>query len=75
MIMKKICYTIDGRLHIVHPVPKANIEKLLGPLTDDEYRNHIYEKSIPTNAKNVREIEDSEIPNNRTFRNAWEYQE
>jgi hypothetical protein len=72
MIMKKICYTIDGRLCIVHPVAKANIEKLLGPMTDDEYRAHIYEKSIPLNAENVTEIDDADIPQTRTFRDAWE---
>lgn len=72
MKMKKICYTnTDGILCIVHPVAKEDIERVIGEMTDEEYINHIYDRSIPSDALNVREIDDIEIPNGRYFRNAW----
>ncbi len=70
--MNKICYVnSEGNLCIVHPVSKENIEQILGEMTEQEYRDHIYITSIPNDAQNVREIDDLEIPDGRYFRNAW----
>lgn len=71
-LMKKIIYTrTDGGLSVVIPAPKSSIERMLGPLTDEEYELHVKTKSIPTDAINPRDVDDSDIPNNREFRNAW----
>ena len=70
--MKKIIYTnTDGAVHIVIPTAKENIEQMLGPLTQQEYEDHIYERSIPAGSTKVRVIDDSDIPTTREFRNAW----
>lgn len=69
----KIIYTRpeDGGVSIVIAAPKANIEKILGPLTQEQYEQHVMERSIPADAINVRFISDEDIPANREFRNAW----
>lgn len=70
--MKRIIYTTpEGTVSIVHAAPKDRLELVLGPLTDDEYREHVYARSIPAEATNVREIDDEDIPADREFRNAW----
>lgn len=71
--MKKIIFTRnnDKGLSIVFPMPKHKIEEILGPLTDQEYRDHIYERSIPADAIKVREIDDSIIPQDWTHRDSW----
>ena len=70
--MKKIAYLRpDGGVSIVIPVPKETIEKTLGSLTDAEYEAHVRDRSIPKDAVSVRDIEDDEIPQDRSFRNAW----
>lgn len=70
--MKKIAYTAaDGTTAIVIPSPKDRIEKILGPLTEQEYEAHVLARSIPPDATNVREIDDEDLPVDREFRNAW----
>lgn len=70
--MKKIAYTeLDGSVSIVIPVAKTEIERILGSLTDEEYVNHVKEKSIPAHAQNVVDIDDLNIPSTREFRAAW----
>lgn len=69
--MNKILYTRpDGGVSIVVPAPKESLEQVLGPLTVKEYSEHVYRKSIPEDAINIREIEDTDLPD-REFRNAW----
>lgn len=71
-MMKKIVYTgSDGGVCIVHPAPKQDLEKVLGPLTQQEYEAHIRERSIPHDAINPISIEDADIPSDRYFRDAW----
>ena len=69
----KIMYTRpeDGGVSIVIAASKEDIEKVLGPLTQEEYEAHVIERSIPANATRVKRIEDSGIPADREFRNAW----
>lgn len=70
--MKKIAYQRpDGGTSIVIPSPKSDLEKVLGPLTDQEYEAHVRERSIPDDAINVVDIDDSALPPSREFRNAW----
>lgn len=70
--MKKIMYTRpDGGVSIVIPAPKEALERILGELTEERYRNHIWYGSIPYDAIEPRFIEDDAIPADREFRNAW----
>lgn len=47
--------------------------KLLGQpkLASKDYMAHVMAKSLPADVETVIEVEDSEIPADRTFRNAW----
>ena len=69
----KIAYTkpVDGSLSIVIGSPKESIEKTLGTfLTNTEYSELIW-KTVPEGSINPRQIDDSDIPSSREFRNAW----
>lgn len=69
--MKKLIYTRDdGGISIVWPVPKAQLERTLGALTEEEYKAHVVARSIP-DGKAYREVDDSELPADREFRDAW----
>lgn len=71
--MKKLVYTrTDGGVSVVIPAEKSAIEKVLGPLTEKEYEAHVRARSIPADAVNVRDIDESDLPASREFRNAWE---
>jgi len=72
--MKKIIFTRpeDGGVSIVCPAPKSSIEQMVGSLTDEQYEALVMERSIPENAINVREIEDTDFPTVDGFRDAWE---
>lgn len=73
--MKCIIYkNTDNQLSIVHPAPKENLELILGKLTDEEYEKHVWDKSVPADAINAKYIDANELPQDRTFRNAWEMQ-
>jgi hypothetical protein len=70
--MNKIVYTrADGGVSIVVPAPKEILERVLGPLTNEEYQQHVISRSIPSDATNVRSIEETDIPSDREFRGAW----
>lgn len=69
--MKILYTTVDGKIAIVHAAPKEHLERVLGPLTEQAYKNHVWERSIPANAIGPREIDESEIPASREFRDAW----
>jgi len=70
--MKKILFEDnEGRLCLVIPADKKSIERTLGTLSDAEYEAHVKERSIPKDAKKVRDIEDKYIPTTREFRGAW----
>lgn len=71
--MLKFTYTsADGNLCVVHARAKADIEKFLKKeLTDKEYYDHVYERSIPADATNVVQITEDDLPESRVFRNAW----
>lgn len=63
--MKKIIYTRpDGGICVVHPVYKKDGEL-------EVEMSVVLEKSVPPDATNVQVVEESEIPTDRSFRNAW----
>jgi hypothetical protein len=67
--MKKIIYTRqDGALSVINPV--RNTHPRLEDLTDDEVLQRAM-KDIPQDAINPQIVDESEIPKDRTFRNAW----
>lgn len=69
--MKLIYTRPDGGVAIVSVVSKESVEDVLGSMSDEDYMNHVYKVSIPKGAVNVREIEESDIPDSREFRDAW----
>lgn len=71
--MKKIIYKLtDGKVCVITPASKESIEKVLGPLTEAEYTQHVIQKSIIDKGISAyRFIEDTDIPSSREFRDAW----
>ena len=73
--------TPDGGVAVVIAAPKENLAPLLGrlneetglfELSDEAYRAHVIERSIPPEASAVAELPDDwQPPEDRTFRNAW----
>jgi hypothetical protein len=63
----------DGGVNIVNAAPKERLELVLGALTDDEYRAHVVERSIPADALDLHELPEDWAPPDvdRTFRDAW----
>lgn len=68
----RFMYSTD-RLHIVNAAPKEQLERVTGPLTDKEYEDFVFARSIPDEAMNVVKLPDDWTPpdTDRTFRNAW----
>lgn len=67
--MKRIVYTRpDGGMSVVVPTG-AFIEKFS---SEEEAMVAVQDRSVPPEATDVRLVEESEIPADRTFRNAWE---
>jgi hypothetical protein len=74
MMILRFAYTRpDGSLSIVIAAPKVKLERVLGPLTDQNYRAHVVARSIPADATDVHELPDTWAPSDtdRTFRDAW----
>ena len=70
--MRKIIFTnTDGGLSIVHPVCNTVGETLT---TDAEIEQRSWNK-LPVDAVNPVFIDESAIPTDRTFRDAWEHGE
>lgn len=66
--MKKIIYMRpDGGLSVVHPIRNTHGETLK---TDEEIEQRAWNK-LPTDAINPQWVDESVIPTDRTFRNAW----
>ena len=71
--MQKIIYTRadDGGVSIINPSPKERLERVLGTLTEAQYEEHVWTRSVPDDAIDPRYIDDLDIPPSREFRNAW----
>ena len=68
--MRKIIFTnADGGLSVVHPVRNTIGETLI---TDAEIEQRAWDK-LPVDAINPVFVDESVIPTDRTFRNAWEH--
>lgn len=66
--MRKIIFTrSDGGISVVHPVRNTLGETLT---TDAEIEQRAWDK-LPEDAINPQFVDDTEIPTDRTFRNAW----
>jgi hypothetical protein len=62
----------NGKAVICQTAPKEDLERVLGPLTDDAYEAHVMERSVPDDAKDIIFlIDDMAIPLSREFRDAW----
>jgi hypothetical protein len=69
--MKKILFkNKENGVSIVIPATKSKIEEVLGPLTNEEYEAHVVKRSIPDGTP-YRFLEDTDIPLDREFRDAW----
>lgn len=61
----------DGGVAIITAAPKEHLERLLGPMTDAQYRDHVLDRNGITEG-DVVELPDAEaVPDDRTFRDAW----
>lgn len=69
----KYAYSLpDGSVSIVIAAPKTDLERVLGPLTDEAYEKHVLERSIPAGALNLIKLPDDwQPPSDRTYRDAW----
>ena len=67
--MKIIFEGATGILGVMIPMPEY-MDTLEG--TEEEKLIHIANKDLPTGTK-YEIVEDSEIPTDQTFRDAWEY--
>jgi hypothetical protein len=70
--LKKIAYTDPetNTVAVVFPAAKEDLQRVLGPLTDEEYEDHVWERSIPDGAIDPVYIEDTDFPDTY-FRDAW----
>jgi len=65
--MKRIIYTKpDGSVSVVIPAPMVDETE-----NEEQYISRIAAKDVPASATNVRIVDESEIPQDRTFRSAW----
>ena len=71
--MTKIAFTREsGSVSINYPVSKEIMETWRGKLTDEEYEKILSDKLVRTYPQyDLVEIEDSAIPADDEFRNAW----
>lgn len=67
--MKIIFEGTSGILGVLIPMPEY-MDTLEG--TEEEKMIHVANKDLPTGTK-YEIVEDSEIPTDHTFRDAWEY--
>lgn len=66
--MKRIVYTrSDGGITILILAPGARRKGE----SEEEFVNRIQQKDVPKDALAVRIVDESEVPTDRTFRNAW----
>lgn len=66
--MHIIYSTPSGDLHVITGVPKAHLEAVFGPISDEQYADMVMQ-TVPQDAINPREV--PEVPADRTFRAAW----
>lgn len=68
----KFAYTRpDGGVSIVVAAPKHQLERVRGPMSDEEYEARVREKSIPPDATDVIRLPDDWQPPPRATREKW----
>lgn len=66
--MKVILYTRpDGGVSVVHPADSGRLKNE----AEDVWMERVKERSVPQDATDIRIVDASVIPTDRTFRNAW----
>jgi len=61
-----------GGVSIVHGAPKESLEQMHGPMTDEQYEQHVRARSIPPDANDVVRLPDEwEPPSGRDKRDKW----
>lgn len=75
--MYKLIFTSsDGSIGRISPAPKEDLEKVFGPLTQEEYEAHVMERTLNETLTrfpghtNLRSISPDDEPDGE-FRNAW----
>lgn len=74
----RFIYSYNGGVAICVAASKKDLERVLGKLTDEEYREHVLSRSLPegVSRNGITFVSDDWTPSfNRTFRNAWELKE
>lgn len=77
--MTKLCFSdSSGTLYILLPAAKADMERMLGPISNEEYHarllgsvNTFMELHNLGEPINVRALADEDLPTDRTYRQAW----
>lgn len=71
--MLRFAYTTpNNTVCIVYAAPPEALVPVLGPLSDEAYRAHVLDRSIPSDATNLVELGlDWVPPSDRAFRSAW----
>jgi len=64
--MKRILYNVDGTISVIHPAPKSKRKDE----TEAEWLKRVFDKATPEGSE-YEDVEDSKIPQDREFRNAW----
>jgi len=64
--MKRILYNTDGTIAVIHPAPKSR----RSDETEKQWLKRVFDKATPEGIE-YEDVEDSKIPEDREFRNAW----
>lgn len=72
----KIIYTRpDGGVSVIHPAGQLDVVKFapeVADMTEAQFMEWVKAKDVPADATNVRLVQDSDIPTDRSARNRWE---
>lgn len=67
-----VCVMPDESIRIIHGVPKCNLEKQFGHLTDEQYTSYVL-KGAPKDNHLITEIQINDIPIDRSNRSNWKW--
>lgn len=72
---KRILYPMaDGGVAVVSPAPLSDLRRVpvLSGMTQEHYEDFVIRNSVPEGVEYTI-VDASELPADRTFRDAWEY--
>jgi hypothetical protein len=61
----------DGSVAVAVPATKSHLERVNGPMTDEEYEAFVRSRLVPANAKCVITLPDDWEAPDRSMRNEW----